>query len=143
MYIERTVVAQATFGRDGAMFESLLGFVAQLSLVLWGLVVFTAIIRFVGIRIYRRGISRPGPIENVVSSTAFPPAAADKAAGLVDVVAIDAAMNATIDEVLQSIERPAVDAASGIVPLRTPRDGHAVRRSPAHMPALTSNSTEK
>ncbi|MDQ0768142.1 hypothetical protein QF031_000891 [Pseudarthrobacter defluvii] len=45
---------QATFGRDGAMFESLLGFVAQLSLVLWSLVTFTVVIRFVGIRFYRR-----------------------------------------------------------------------------------------
>ena len=28
------MTAQATFGRDGAMFEGLLGFVAQLSVVL-------------------------------------------------------------------------------------------------------------
>lgn len=48
-----TVSAQATFGRDGAMFDSFVGFIAQLSLVLWVLVVLTIIVRFVGIRIYR------------------------------------------------------------------------------------------
>jgi len=52
------VTAQATFGRDGAMFNGLLGFVAQLSVVLWGLVILTAVFRFVGIRIYRRGGAR-------------------------------------------------------------------------------------
>ncbi|TDT85820.1 hypothetical protein DFO47_101239 [Arthrobacter sp. AG258] len=35
------------------MFESLLGFVAQLSLVLWIAVTLTLVIRFVGIRFYR------------------------------------------------------------------------------------------
>jgi hypothetical protein len=48
-----TVSAQATFGRDGAMFDSFVGFIAQLSWVLWVLVVLTMIVRFVGIRIYR------------------------------------------------------------------------------------------
>ncbi|ACL40762.1 hypothetical protein Achl_2797 [Pseudarthrobacter chlorophenolicus A6] len=52
------VPAQATFGRDGAMFEGLLDFVAQLSLVLWGLVVLTVVIRFVGVGLYRRGATR-------------------------------------------------------------------------------------
>lgn len=55
MHIQSLPIAsEPTFGRDGAMFESLLGFVAQLSLVLWSLVVLTAVIRFVGIRMYRR-----------------------------------------------------------------------------------------
>ncbi|MCU1519958.1 MAG: hypothetical protein JWN19_343 [Arthrobacter sp.] len=66
------VTAQATFGRDGAMFESLLGFVAQLSVVLWGLVIFTAVIRFVGIRIYRRGAARTALVETVAPSAAVP-----------------------------------------------------------------------
>jgi hypothetical protein len=48
-----TVSAQVTFGRDGAMFDSFVGFIAQLSLVLWVLVVLTMIVRFVGIWIYR------------------------------------------------------------------------------------------
>ena len=52
------VPAAATFGRDGAMFESLLSFVAQMSLVLWGLVTLTVVIRFLGIRFYRRAARR-------------------------------------------------------------------------------------
>ena len=52
------VPVQATFGRDGAMFESLLSFVARMSLVLWGLVTLTLVIRFVGIRFYRRAARR-------------------------------------------------------------------------------------
>lgn len=55
------MAAQATFGRDGAMFESLLGFVAQLSMVLWTLVILTAVIRYFGIRIYRARAARAAP----------------------------------------------------------------------------------
>jgi hypothetical protein len=44
-----TLIAQATFGRDSAMFEGLLGFVAQLSVVLWALVLLTVVVRFVGV----------------------------------------------------------------------------------------------
>ena len=50
--------AQATFGRDGAMFEGLIGFVSQLSVALWGLVLLTVVVRFVGIGLYRRGARR-------------------------------------------------------------------------------------
>ena len=75
------MAAPATFGRDGAMFESLLGFVAQLSWVLWGLVVLTAVIRFFGIRIYRRGAARTAPVATGASSAAVP-----AAAGVVDLV---------------------------------------------------------
>ena len=81
------VPAQATFGRDGAMFESLLSFVARMSLVLWGLVTLTLVIRFVGIRFYRRaarralarvaaaaaslpGVAGPGRIGSTVGPTA-------------------------------------------------------------------------
>lgn len=53
-----SVPAAATFGRDGAMFESLLSFVAQMSLVLWSAVTLTVVIRFVGIRFYRRAARR-------------------------------------------------------------------------------------
>ena len=71
------VAAQSTFGRDGAMFESLLDFVAQLSLVLWILVTLTAVMRFVGIRIYRRSAARIARVETVapaapVSAAAVP-----------------------------------------------------------------------
>ena len=72
---ERPRDCQATFGRDGAMFEGLLGFVAQLSLVLWGLVFLTVVIRFVGIRIYRRGAARTALVETVAPSAAVPAAA--------------------------------------------------------------------
>ena len=63
------VPAQATFGRDGAMFESLLGFVAQLSLVLWIVVTFTVVVRFVGTRFYRRAARRA---LNKVAASASP-----------------------------------------------------------------------
>jgi hypothetical protein len=70
------VTAQATFGRDSAMFEGLLGFVAQLSLVLWGLVILTVVIRFVGIWIYRRGAARAAHVEAAATSHAMPAIAA-------------------------------------------------------------------
>ncbi len=72
------VPAQATFGRDGAMFESLLGFVAQLSLVLWSVVTLTVVIRFIGIRFYRRAARRalararaavPNPAEDAATGS--------------------------------------------------------------------------
>ncbi len=80
------MTAPATFGRDGAMFESLLGFVAQLSWVLWGLVILTAVIRFVGIRIYRRGAARTAPVATVAPSAAVRAAAVRTTAGVVDLV---------------------------------------------------------
>src|SRR3954468_21929648 len=45
---DHVVLAAPSFGRDGAMFQSLLEFVAQLSLVLWSVVIITVLIRFVG-----------------------------------------------------------------------------------------------
>jgi hypothetical protein len=79
-----SVLAQATFGRDGAMFESLLDFVAQLSVVLWGLVIFTVVIRFVGVGIYRRGArrraARSALAETMATSAAVPAAAVPAAA---------------------------------------------------------------
>lgn len=80
------VAAEATFGRDGAMFESLLGFVAQLSLVLWGVVMLTAVIRFVGIRIYRRGGALTAPVETAAPGTVEPPAAVQAAMAVIDLV---------------------------------------------------------
>lgn len=73
------VTAQATFGRDGAMFSGLLGFVAQLSVVLWGLVILTAVIRFVGIRIYRSGGARTADVGTVAPAAARPAAAGPRA----------------------------------------------------------------
>ena len=69
--VESVLVTAQTFGRDGAMFERLLGFVAQLSLVLWGLVFFTLVIRFVGIRIYRRGAAATAPVATVAQVLPF------------------------------------------------------------------------
>jgi len=66
------VIELSTFGRDGAMFESLLAFVAQLSIALWSLVLLTAVIRSVGIRIYRRGAARRRLIEAEAHTTAVP-----------------------------------------------------------------------
>jgi hypothetical protein len=53
------VVAAETFGRDAAMFQSLLSFMTSLSLTLWAIVLLTAVVRFVACRmVYRR---RPLP----------------------------------------------------------------------------------
>jgi len=40
-------VAAQTFGRDAAMFHDLLGFMAQVSLTLWAMVLVTAVVRLV------------------------------------------------------------------------------------------------
>lgn len=80
------LTAPATFGRDGAMFESLLGFVAQLSWVLWGLVILTAVIRFVGIRVYRRGAARTAPVAARAPSAAVPALVVPTTADVVDLV---------------------------------------------------------
>lgn len=70
-----TVTGQVTFGRDAAMFESLLGFVAQLSVVLWSLVILTLVIRFIGVSMYRRGAARTGLAGAVAPSETVPAAA--------------------------------------------------------------------
>lgn len=165
------VTAQATFGRDGAMFESLLGFVAQLSLVLWGLVILTAIIRFVGIRIYRRGAPTPALVGTVAPSAAVPtpavPAPAVPAATAeVDLVQPAAGQLTDAElvrlglfgstaaekdavlvpagpvDVLQPAGAPGAAAVSVMVPRRVLRNRRAEPRSAAHVPALASNSTE-
>jgi hypothetical protein len=80
------VTAEATFGRDGAMFQSLLGFVGQLSVVLWGLVFLTAIIRFVTIPIYRRGAARTALVESAAPSVVVPTTPVPTTAGVIDLV---------------------------------------------------------
>jgi hypothetical protein len=80
------LTAQSTFGRDGAMFESLLGFVAQLSVVLWILVTLTAVIRFVGIRIYRRGAARAARVETVAPIAAVSAAVVQTTTAGIDLV---------------------------------------------------------
>ncbi|QHK20054.1 hypothetical protein GU243_10280 [Pseudarthrobacter psychrotolerans] len=154
MHIEIVAVtAQATFGRDVAMFEGLLGFVAQLSLVLWGLVILTVVVRFVGIWIYRRGAARTALVEPVAKSAAVPTTAGltTKAeidpvqpvlAELLDVLTTDAVTNATFDEVLQPAEAPVAVAASAWIQRRAPGNQRAEHQSAAQVPALAANSTE-
>lgn len=120
------LIGEATFGRDGAMFESLLGFVAQLSLVLWSLVLFTVVIRFVGIRIYRRGTARRALVETVGASAAVP------ATGQLT----DAVTNPRFDEVLQPARVSATVAASVKVPHRASRNWRTDSRTAARVPAI-------
>ena len=143
------MTAQATFGRDGAMFESLLGFVGQLSLVLWSLVILTVVMRFVGIRIYRRGAASTGLVEAAVPSAAVPTttAAVDlvhpTTTAAVDLVhpaageLTDAITHATFNQVPRRAEVPAAFAASVKAARHAPHNRRA-----AHVPALASNSTE-
>lgn len=107
-----TVTGQVTFGRDAAMFESLLGFVAQLSLALWALVTLTLVIRFIGILMYRRGAARTAPVEAVAPNETVPAAATTTA----------------LDEILQS----AGASAAVAVPVQPPR----------RVPAFAANSAE-
>jgi hypothetical protein len=67
-----TVTGQVTFGRDAAMFESLLGFVAELSVALWAVVLLTLVIRFIGVFMYRRGAARRASAGAVASSKTAP-----------------------------------------------------------------------
>jgi hypothetical protein len=151
------VVAQATFGRDGAMFEGLLDFVAQLSVVLWGMVFLTVVLRFVGIRIYRYGAARRARLQSVAPSPAVPASAVtatttgtdaelvpgDPAdAGLVDALAHGIVPKATFDEARQPAETPAAVATSAKWPRRAPRNRRSETRSSGHVPALAANSTE-
>jgi hypothetical protein len=114
-----TVTAQATFGRDGAMFEGLLGFVAQLSVVLWSLVILTAAIRFVGMRIYRRGAARTAVVETAHLTAAMPTSATGTAP-----------------------TPQAVVTTSVVVPRRVIRKPRPAPRSTAHVPAFAANGTE-
>ncbi|VXB72735.1 conserved hypothetical protein [Arthrobacter sp. 9AX] len=165
------VTAQATFGRDGAMFEGLLGFVAQLSLVLWSVVVFTVIVRFVGIRIYRRSSARSARAKAAAAGAAVPAIALSTtpvpamstsvlpitaamdlvqpsggglagATELVDVLNADAGMNGRFDELRQPAQAQAAVAASIKAPRRMSRIWRFGPRSAAHVPALAANSTE-
>jgi hypothetical protein len=165
------VTAQATFGRDSAMFEGLLGFVAQLSLVLWGLVILTVVIRFVGIWIYRRGAARAAHVEAAATSSAMPAIAAgidvvQPAAGPLpdivktdvvrtdrtdavrtdavrtDVVRTDAITSTTFDALREQAEAPAAVAGSVKVPRHPPRNRRAEPRSAAHVRELAANPTE-
>ncbi|MGO4857983.1 hypothetical protein [Arthrobacter sp. 2MCAF14] len=131
--------AQATFGRDAAMFESLLGFVAQLSVVLWSLVVLTAVFRFVCIRIYRRGSSRTAPAETVASSAAVP--AITVPTTTAPIITMTETTVPTTTAVMDLVQPTAV-APSLNVQLRATRGRRAEHRQAAHAQAFASNSTE-
>jgi hypothetical protein len=162
-----SVLAQATFGRDGAMFESLLDFVAQLCVVLWGLVIFTVVIRFVGVGIYRRGArrraARSALAETMATSAAVPAAAVPTPAAVIDLVqpaagqlasavlvpaelvevrTANSVANTTFNEVLQPAEAPAAVATSVKVARRATHKWHTDARSTAPVHALASNSSE-
>jgi hypothetical protein len=47
-------VTAETFGRDATLFHGLLGFMATVSLALWGLVLLTAVLRFVACSVVYR-----------------------------------------------------------------------------------------
>jgi uncharacterized membrane protein len=51
------VVAAETFGRDGALFQDLLGFMTVLSVTLWAVVLLTAVVRFVACHVVYRQAS--------------------------------------------------------------------------------------
>ena len=68
------VVAAQTFGREDAMFQGLLSFMASLSLILWALVLLTAVVRFLACHVlYRRRrvpAVLPTPARTVLTSPA-------------------------------------------------------------------------
>lgn len=99
-----TVTGQMTFGRNAAMFESLLSFVAQLSVVLWAVVILTLVIRYIGIFMYRRGAARTALVGTVGPSDAVPVAAT----------------TTTFGEILQPAGASAAVAASAKTPRRVP-----------------------
>ncbi len=168
-HIVSAVPAQATFGRDTAMFEGLLDFVAQLSVGLWGLVILTVVFRFVGIWMYRRGAARrsrvaalaaaAAVVPTVVPSTTAATATMDPlpatmaakeavpatlaAKDAVHAVRTDVAPNAAFDQGLQPAEQPAAVATSMKVPRRAFRHWRGEPRSAANLPALAANSTEQ
>ena len=122
------VPAQATFGRDGALFESLLDFVAQLSLVLWSMVTLTVVIRFFGIRFYRRAarralarIAAAGTSVNATPEAAVTGAAAAApavTAVVLPAIAVVPAI-ATGMDLLQPANIPLVDAVTNVLASRS------------------------
>src|SRR4051794_24904619 len=64
------VVAAQTFGRQEAMFQGLLSFMASLSLILWSLVLLTAVVRFYACRVLYRPRRAPAVIPTVIPTSA-------------------------------------------------------------------------
>ncbi len=72
-----SLIGLETVDWNGNTFGSLLGFVAQLSVGLWSLVILTAVIRFVCISAYRRSAERTALVECGVASSAEPATAGE------------------------------------------------------------------
>lgn len=169
-HIVSAVPAQATFGRDTAMFEGLLDFVAQLSVGLWGLVILTVVFRFVGIWMYRRGAARRSRVAALAAAAAVVPAVVPSTTATMDPlpatmaakeavpatlaakdavhavrtdVAPNAAFDAAFDQGMQPAEQPAAVATSMKVARRAFRHWRGEPRSAANLPALAANSTEQ
>lgn len=172
-HIVSAMPAQATFGRDTAMFEGLLDFVAQLSVGLWGLVILTVVFRFVGIWMYRRGAARRSRVAALAAAAAVVPtvvpsttaatatmdplpatlaakeavpaslAAKDAVHSVRTDVAPNSAFDAAFDQGMQPAEQPAAVATSMKVPRRAFRHWRGEPRSAANLPALAANSTEQ
>ena len=121
---------QSTFGRDGAMFEGLLGFVAQLSVALWSLVILTAVIRFVGMRIYRHAAARRALVEPEAAPIAAVPATAVTSAKV------------PLGAPRARRAEPLRPAHSAHVPAAHVPSAHAPSAHAAHAPALTADSVE-
>lgn len=158
-----TVAEQATFGRHGAMFEGVLGFVAQLSLVLWGLVVLTTVIRFIGIHNYRHIATRTTLDEIAAPNAAVSPAGWSSDSALVrlgliepdaaerdtvltpaELVEVHSAGPGTNDEFhgpLHSTDLPAAAAAYMVTSCRAPGSRRDESWSGAYAPQLAGNST--
>lgn len=152
------VPGEATFGRDGAMFESLLGFVAQLSLVLWIVVTLTLVIRFVGIRFYRRAARRaqaraaaPGPLTPgpLIPGAAIPTIIAPGVAGpAANTAAIGArsgglrGIQPPSEAPSPAVAAPAVVPIAGKVPVHAALNPRVEPRATAHFSALTTRSVD-
>lgn len=157
------VPGEATFGRDGAMFESLLGFVAQLSLVLWIVVTLTLVIRFVGIRFYRRAARRaqaraaapgpltPGPLTPgpLIPGAAIPTIIAPGVAGpAANTAAIGArsgglrGIQPPSEAPSPAVAAPAVVPIAGKVPVHAALNPRVEPRATAHFSALATHSVD-
>ena len=152
-----TVAKQATLGQHGTTFEDVLGFVAQLSMVLWSLVILTTIIRFIGIQKYRRNAIRTTGAETPTQSTTAkaPHQLSDSGLarlGLVDttedkalpssaehsyVLTREPIRNATFDEIRPPSQTRTTAPTSKKVQHPTPDE----RRTESRPPALAGNST--
>ena len=154
-----TVAKQATLGQHGTTFEDVLGFVAQLSMVLWSLVILTTIIRFIGIQKYRRNAIRTTGAETPTQSATVtaPHQLSDSGLARLGLIEVDTAeaeakpssaehsyvltrepiRNATFDEIRPPSQTRTTAPTFKKAQHRTPDE----RRTESRPPALAGNST--